>query len=300
MPAPRRPRRPRRPRAPRPTPPDWEPYDSADPAFVTALLAPRYVPLRLLGRGALACTWLARESATDREVAARVVHERIARDDTARAHIRRLARAELGIAHPNIVRTWAVASEGQQVPYAVCEVVDGTDLGALLEAGGALPLRRAVGIAHDIAAALAAAHARGIVNGNLRPSDVLVERTTGRAKIYEFDAPLFGESGILGDPAWAPPELLEDPGSGPRSAADLYALGVMLYTMLAGEPPFRGTALQQMRAKAAGAVLPVTERRPDTPRTVENLLGYLLAPDPAQRGTAEQARAELAFILPTL
>jgi len=288
--------------ASRPPPEDeWEPYDSADPALAGSLLAPRYELVRLLGRGALGATWHVREQATGREAVARIIHDAVARDATARAHIRRLARADLAVDHPHIVHTYEVAAARQRVPYVVCEYVDGTDLASVMRAEGRMALPRALGIARDAAEALVAAHRRGIVSGNLRPSGVLVERASGRAKVYEFDSPLFGDAGLLNDPTWAAPEQLEDPGEGPRPTADLYALGGMLYAMLTGTPPFAGaTGFDAVRKKLEGAFTPVAKLRPDVPRVVENLLDCLLAGDPARRGTAAQALGELTFILGSL
>jgi len=279
-------------------PPAPEPYDSADAAFAARLLGERYEVLRLLGRGHLASTHLVRDRASGRRAAARIVHDAIARDDSARSHIRRLARAGLAIDHPNVVRTWEVAPETEGVPYMICEYVEGTDLGTLMAREGALPVARALGIARDIAAALAAAHAHGIVSGNLRPGDVLVEAPGGRAKVYDFDSPLFGEAGLLGNPRYAAPELLQDSGSGPRPAADLFALGGILYEMLTGAPAFpAANGIQEMMRKTRGEWTPLGEHRADVPRAVENVISFLLSPDPAARGTAEQALGELTVLL---
>jgi serine/threonine-protein kinase len=288
----------------RPAPPpatEWEPYDSADAAVARRLLGPAWAVVRLLGTGDLAATHLVRETATGREAALRVVHERIARDETACAHIRRLVRAGTHVQHPNLVRTQAASGDTSPIPWAICDLVEGTDLATLLEQAGRLPLQRAVAIARDVAAALEAAHAHGVVHGNLRPGDVLVEHGSGRAVVYAVDSPLFGESGLLGAPTHAAPEQLEDPGSGARPAADLFALGSILYTMLAGEPPFHSpSGFEEVKRKQAGTHTPVTQHAPKTPRTVENLLDYLLSPEPAARGTAAQARTELEFILTSL
>jgi serine/threonine protein kinase len=278
-------------------PADWQPYDAADPVFVAALLEPDWELVRLLGRGALACTHLVARRADGQRAVARIVHANIAEDESARAHFRRLARAVLALDHPNLVRTLAVSPDGGVVPWAVCEFVEGTDLASLLAAERRLSPARALAIARDVAAALGAAHARGITHGNLRLSDILIAAGDGRARVYELDSPLFGGRGLLGNPRHAAPEQLEDPGSGPRPSADLFALGTILYEMLAGEPPFPGeTTFEQMARKRKGDWVPLRKHLPGIPRAVENLVECLLSPDPARRGTAAQAESDLVAL----
>lgn len=269
-------------------------YDAADTGFVDRLLAPRYRVDRLLGRGAVACTHLVREVDTGRTMVARVIHWDIARDDSARSHIRRLSRAGLPIEHPNVVRTFALSGDADPVPWAVCEFVEGSDLASRLRRSGPLPIGDAVRIARDMAAALEVAHERGLVHGSLRPADVLIESSTGRAKVYEFDSPLFGDLGFLGNPRYAAPEQLQDPGSGPRAASDVFALGVILYEMLAGKDPFPAeSTMQQMVRKLEQPPLPLRRARPEAPEALEHVLGRLLEPDPRRRASAAEARALL-------
>jgi eukaryotic-like serine/threonine-protein kinase len=284
--------------APRALRPEPAPWDSADPALVASLLAPRYTEERLLGRGAVACTHLVREAATGRAVVARVVHWAIARDDSARAHIRRLTRAGLALEHPNIVRTFAMSPDTERVPWAICEFVDGPDLGTLRARQQPFPVGAAVRVAYGVAAALEAAHAKGLVHGSLRPSDVLVDPKTGDAKVYEFDSPLFGDLGFLGKPRYASPEQLQDPGSGPRAPSDVFALGVILHEMLTGEDPFPGgSTMQQMVRKLDQPPIPLRRRRPDAPAALEALLVALLAAEPRGRPAAAAARAALEALL---
>ena len=273
------------------------PWDSADPALVASLLAPHYTEERLLGQGAVACTHLVREAYSGRSVVARVVHWAIARDDSARAHIRRLTRAGLALQHPNIVRTFAMSPDSERVPWAICEFVDATDLGTLRAREPRLPVPLAARVAAGVAAALEAAHAKGLVHGSLRPSDILVDAKTGEAKVYEFDSPLFGDQGLLGNPRYAAPEQLQDPGSGSRAPADIYALGVILHEMLTGEDPFPGESpMQQMMRKLGTPPIPLRRLRPDAPAALESLLAALLAAEPRRRPAAAAARAALAAI----
>ena len=284
--------------APRALRPELAPWDSADPALVAMLLAPRYTEERLLGRGTVACTHLVREASTGRAVVARVVHWAIARDDSARSHIRRLTRAGLALDHPNIVRTWAMSPDTERVPWAICEFVDGADLGTLLARQHRLPVDLAVRVARGVASALEAAHAKGLVHGSLRPSDILVDPGTGDAKVYEFDSPLFGDLGFMGKPRYAAPEQLQDPGSGPRAPADVFALGAILHEMLTGEDPFPGgNTMEQMMRKLDQPPIPLRRVRPDAPEALESLLATLLAAEPRHRPAAAAVRAALEGLL---
>jgi len=274
-------------------------YDASDTAFVAGLLGPGYEVQRLLGRGAVSCTHLVREVESGRPMVARVLHREITQDDTARAHIRRLTRAGLTLAHPNIVRTFAMAGDDEPVPYAICEFVEGSDLATLIRHEGRLPEERAVRIAHDIASALEAAHAKGLVHGSLRPTDVLVDGATGHARVYEFDSPLFGDFGFLGNPKYAAPEQLQDPGSGPRAPADVFALGAILFEMLTGADPFPAdSTMQQMVRKLERPPIPLRKLRPDVSEPLEPLLARLMAAEPRKRATASEAREALEASVP--
>ena len=283
------PRRPRRARPPHTARPELERYDASDTALAQRILDPHYDVVRLLARGAVACTHLVRDREAGRELVARVLRWEVAKDETARAHLRRLTRAGLSLAHPNIVRTFAMSRDEEPVPYAICEFVDGTDLASLLQQGGRLPAENAVRIARDVAAALEAAHAHGIVHGSLRPSDILV--TAGvHAKIYEFDSPLFGDSGVLGNPRYAAPEQLQDPGSGARAPADVYALGAIFHEMLTGEDPFpAASAMKGLRTKLEEPPTAAPAAAPP----VQELLRRMLDPEARRRPTAAAVRAAL-------
>ncbi len=287
---PRKPRRPHRPRRPRAAPPELERYDADDPAFAQRILEPHYEVLRLLARGPVACTHLVRDREAGRELVARILRWEVAKDETARAHLRRLTRAGLTLDHPHIVRTFAMARDDEPVPWAICEFVDGTDLATLLQQGGHLPAANALRLAGQVAAALEAAHARGIVHGSLRPTDILV--TPGvRAKIYEFDLPLFGDAGVLGSPRYAAPEQLQDPGSGAAAPADVFALGVILFEMLTGKDPFAApTAINSLMRKVQGEI----PAMPAAAGEAAALLRAMLAADPHRRPSASQVAAALA------
>jgi len=287
---PRTPRRPRRPRPPRAQREELGRYDAADPALARQVLEPHYEVIRLLAHGAVACTHLVRDREAGRELVARILRWEVARDETARAHLRRLTRAGLALDHPNIVRTFGMSRDDEPIPYAICEFVDAVDLASLLQQGGRLPPENAARLAADVAAALEAAHAKGIVHGSLRPSDILV--TPGvHAKIYEFDSPLFGDSGVLGNPRYAAPEQLQDPGSGARAPADVYALGAILYEMITGTDPFSTlSAMQALRRKQEG---PPPEA-PAAPEPIPDLVRRMLDPEPRRRPSAAEVHAALA------
>jgi serine/threonine protein kinase len=111
-----------------------------------------------------------------------------------------------------------------------------------------------------------------------------------RAKVYEFDSPLFGDTGPLGTPRYAAPEQLQDPGFGARAAADVYALGAILHEALTGQDPFPApSAMQALHRKLEGPP-PASEH---VPAALQDLLAAMLDPEPRRRPTAAAVGAAL-------
>ena len=214
-----------------------------------------------IGQGGMGVVWRAHDTRLERDVAIKLLPEHLAEDPTRVARFEREARAVAALSHPNIVGIHDLGRE-DGIVYAVIELLKGRTLRDRLEQG-LPPLRRAVGIAREIAAGLGAAHARRIVHRDLKPENVFLTRD-GRARILDFGlataaAPdgidsaaetrpqLTSPGALLGTVAYMSPEQVR--GERADSRSDVFALGVVLYEMLTGAQPFeRATAAETMTA----------------------------------------------------
>jgi hypothetical protein len=258
-----------------------------------------------LGAGGMGEVYRARDTRLDREVAVKVLHTHLARDPEGQVRFEREARAVASLSHSNIVALFDVGTEGD-VTFVVTELLQGRTLRDRLAEG--VPARRALEWASQVALGLAAAHERGIVHRDLKPENVFVT-DDGRVKILDFGLAQVGgphepesqttmltQAGtFLGTPGYASPEQVS--GEPATSRSDIFALGVILYEMLAGRHPFtRPTVVETLTAVlrdeppplAAGAAVPA-----GIERAIDRCLQKRPADRPASAG-------DLAFVLDTL
>ena len=266
-------------------------------------LAGRYRVDRLLGRGGMALVYLAHDEALDRPVAVKLLSDTLAADEEYRARFLREARVAARLAHRNIVRIYD-AGEQDGRPYIVMECVPGGTLDQVLLTRGRLPPAEAVAVAIQVCDGLDCAHAAGLVHRDVKPQNLLVA-ADGTVKIADFgiarplEAPRLTATGIvLGTAAYLAPEQSE--GEPVTAAADLYALGAVLYELLTGRPPHTAGSLVELLVKRLDEpVAPVRERAPDVPQALDDLVLRCLARDPAGRPASAAALArELAATLP--
>ncbi|HEX6104836.1 MAG TPA: serine/threonine-protein kinase [Gemmatimonadales bacterium] len=216
-----------------------------------ALLAPgtllrgRYEILREIGRGGYSIVYQARDRDVGGEVAIKLLVPPPATADLARERLRREVHAVRGLSHANIVAVYDLLDEGPW-SFVVMEHVPGGDLQVRVAARGPLPADEAVRVGRDVAAALGAAHRRGILHRDVKPQNILLE-TDGRARLTDFgSARLDGQLGITatgalaGTLGYAAPEVFA--GRRGDARADIYALGLTLYYALIGELPDRPSA----------------------------------------------------------
>jgi hypothetical protein len=222
------------------------PVGPVDP-LVGHRVAGRYELLEALARGGFGRVYKARDTTLERIVAIKLLDTGSASED-ARSRMLREARANARLHHPNVV----VLHDAGEDPfglYLVLEYVAGTSLAEVLHSGPPAP-HRASEIARECALALAAAHAHGIVHRDIKPANILLTES-GRVKVADFGvARLVGEvrltdrGSIIGTPNYMAPEQVDGAEVGPE--ADMFALGCVLYEMLAGRPPFDGKTTSEV------------------------------------------------------
>jgi serine/threonine-protein kinase len=272
-----------------------------------SLLGDRYRLTSVLGVGGIAVVWRAHDSVLDRSVAIKVVAGEHG-DERARGLLRREARAAAALSHPNIAHVHDYGEtvvDGRVLPYVVMEMVPGGTLAQRL-AAGPVTVEFAMRVGAQVAAALAAAHAVGLVHQDIKPANVMLPPTG--AKVVDFGiaaavAPsttgrLADE--VLGTPAYLAPERLIDDAVEP--ASDVYALGILLYRMLSGRSPWTAENTTQMLT-AHLYIDPVPlPALPGVPDDVTDLCNRCLAKDPADRPSAQvvaEVLSERAGTAPT-
>ncbi|MDC3962188.1 serine/threonine-protein kinase [Polyangium jinanense] len=255
------------------------------------------------GAGGMGTVYRAHDRATGSPVALKVIHQP-ASDATRRFDVEARALAELS--HPHVVRYVTHGLSEAGFPYLVMEWLEGEDLATRL-ARGPLTLEECLLLARRVAAGLGAAHARGIVHRDVKPTNlVLVGRAIEGVKLVDFGLAQLGamsrkltRSGmILGTPGYMAPEQASGDGAPIDARADVFSLGAVLYECLTGRPPFQADNLMALFAKLLLEEAPrLAEARPDLPPRLDVLMARLLAKDPTSRPANGAAlEAELATL----
>ncbi|HEY8830290.1 MAG TPA: serine/threonine-protein kinase, partial [Candidatus Limnocylindria bacterium] len=249
------------------------------------ILDQRYRILEPIGAGGSSQVYLAQDTALGREVAVKVLDPQAAADGTLRKLFVKEGRALAQLTHPNIVAVYDVG-EVDGLPFIVMEHVAGSSLKQRIERSGALPLDDAVRLTDEIANGLAFAHSRGIIHADLKPSNILLDQN---------DQPKICDFGIARTPAedsdspqlfatalYVAPERVE--GRPASVASDIYGLGLVVYEMLVGKPPFTsGNAAVLLRDHVVRPPVPPSHLRPSLPKEVDSIVLKALAKDPALR-----------------
>jgi serine/threonine protein kinase, bacterial len=239
--------------------------------------------------------WRGHDRMTGAVYAIKVLRSEYADDPGAVGRFVRERTALVAFRHPNVVTVHDMIVEGDQLAL-VMDLVPGGDLAGLRKArGGRLAPPEAASLAAQIADGLAAAHAAGIVHRDLKPANALFNN--GRVLLADFgiallaDQPQVTTAGqVLGTATYLPPEVIG--GREPGPAGDVYALGITLYELLAGQPPFTGNTAAILHAQVAA----VPARAPGIPDALWEIIDRCLAKDPASRPpTTEVAAALHAF-----
>jgi streptogramin lyase len=242
----------------------------------------------VIGRGGMGVVYRAQDVRLRRTVALKVMAPELARDERFRERFVRESELAMSLEHPNVVPIHD-AGEADGRLYLVMRCVEGTDLRALLRAKGALAPERTLAIVRQVADALDAAHALGLVHRDVKPSNVLLDVNEhvyladfGLTRRLSEEGRQLGDSASLGTPAYLAPEQIE--GRLVDGRADVYALGCLLYECLTGEPPFSGSS----RLAVAWAHLEedppsACERNLQLPQAIDPVVWKAMTKEPEDR-----------------
>jgi eukaryotic-like serine/threonine-protein kinase len=259
----------------------------------------RYRVDEVLGSGGMALVYRARDEELDRPVAIKVLADNLAADDAFRQRFLREARLAARLSHKNVTQVYD-SGEADGRPYIVMEYVEGETVAELLARRGRLPPAEAVQLVLQVCAGLEHAHRAGLVHRDIKPQNLLVSRD-GTVKIVDFGIArsshgtrLTETGSVLGTAAYLAPE--QAAGEEVTAAADVYAVGIVLYELLAGRTPHTAESLTQFLARGHEQPIPaLTELAPEVPDALEDVVMRCLARVPTYRPpSAEALAAELA------
>ena len=265
---------------------DEKTYDQTDP-LIGRLIDQRYRVTRRLARGGMATVYVAQDERLERPVALKVMHPYLAESDAFVERFHREARAAARIVHPGVVSVFdqgVVSGQG----FLVMELIDGTNLRALLNAQGAFTIPQALRYTTDILEALRAAHRMGVIHRDIKPENILVP-TDGPAKVADFglaravsEGSTSATGNMLGTVAYIAPEIALTTEANARS--DLYSVGIMLYEMLTGAVPWADESPLQIASHHVSDDVPSPSATlPWIPREIDDLVAALTARNPANR-----------------
>jgi predicted ATPase/predicted Ser/Thr protein kinase len=256
---------------------------------------------RLIARGGMSLVYEAREITANRRVALKLISPQASTDSEQRERFVRGARAALALQHENIVPVYSVGEAGGR-PFLAMRLIDGEDLKQIIDGEGRLPVERVLRIAGQIAGALDAAHAAGVVHRDLKPANVMVEQpgdADEHCYVVDFGlaaaqdaSSIMGGGRWTGTPAYVSPEQLR--GERLDARTDVYALGALVFHALAGSPPYArehvsGTLLAHLHAPPPS----LAELRGDVPWALNDVIARAMAktPDARYASAGELARA---------
>jgi len=250
-----------------------------------SLLADRYRVVALLGRGGMGEVYRADDLTLGQPVALKFLPEEAASDPALLERFRAEVRIARKVSHPNVCRVYDVGEVDGQT-YLSMEYVDGEDLASLLRRIGRLPNDKALDIARQLCAGLAAAHAKGVLHRDLKPANIMLDGR-GQAIITDFGLAAFadqaqGAEARSGTPAYMSPEQLS--GKGVSEKSDIYALGLVLYELFTGRRAFSADNLADLvRSRAAGEISRPSSFVKDLDPLVERVILRCLEPEPGNR-----------------
>ncbi|MEV3985939.1 protein kinase [Nonomuraea sp. NPDC049758] len=272
-----------------------------DEGGAEAFLGSRYVLLDEIGAGAMGTVWRARHRETGEIVAVKLLRSNLAGDQDLVLRFVQERNVLRTLRHPHIVTMRDFVIEGERLAL-VMDLVEGGDLRGLLQQHGTLPPAMAAELMAQVAEALAAAHAKGVVHRDVKPGNVLIDGPTGQVRLTDFGVArivlgpgLTQTTSIIGTPTYLSPEVAD--GGVPTPAVDVYAAGLILYELLAGRPPFVGEHPMALLRQHAMAM---PRRLPGMPDALWSVIAACTAKDPAARPAAGQVAVALREAAPVV
>ena len=263
----------------------------------------RYELTAHIARGGMADVFEATDRMLDRRVAVKILHQRYADTDTFVARFRKEAQAAANLSHPNIVSVYDWGEEDGTY-FIVMELIKGRSLRDVVKSEGSLLPRRAAEIAAEIASALEVAHRNRVIHRDIKPGNIMLA-ADGTVKVTDFGVArawddshdLTKTGAVIGTASYFSPEQARGDPADERS--DIYSLGVVLYEMLVGRPPFSGeTPVSVAYQHVTAGVPPPGRLNPDVPIELENIVMRSLEKDPARRyRSASGIRSDLLLFL---
>lgn len=264
---------------------------SDEDPLVGTLLDGSYEILRVIGEGGMGRVYEARHTRLNtKRFAVKLLHHDLARQPEVVTRFQREAESASVLAHPNIVGVYDVNTSSDGRPYIVAELLQGQELGSYLEKVGRLPISEAVHIVRQVARALGAAHAHGIVHRDVKPENVFLANPNATVKVLDFGISKVAEASesltktgtVMGTPDYMPPEQAR--GDRVDARADIYAVGAILYRAVTGRKPFDGMdPMAILTAVLTQEPERPTVLEPKVPLALELIIQRTMAKAPGER-----------------
>ncbi|MBI4864577.1 MAG: SUMF1/EgtB/PvdO family nonheme iron enzyme [Candidatus Riflebacteria bacterium] len=247
-----------------------------------------YRIVSVLGSGAMGTVFSAEQLSIRRPVAMKFLTAPF--DPDLMARFIREGKVMARVRHPHVMSVYESGTEGGH-PYLVMELMDGGSLGDHLRAKGTLPWKEAVAVAAKCLEGLGACHEQGIIHRDLKPENILFTGSGepkigdfGIARLFEGDQRLTQTGELIGTPRYMPPEVFR--GEVATASTDLYSMGIVLYAMISGQPPFSGPSFVELANAHLSQTPPPLPAQAGVPRSVANVLMAALSKTPGGRPTS--------------